>query len=139
SDLAGPGRDRDHIADLRRRRPADRHDRRRQLRALVRPVRRLHRLRTEAGGQGPAGTYAGALIAPARRMGDPVTAEDTNTPTEPALAPVAPKQRIASLDLIRGLAVLGILAVNVGGFAATLSAYGNASLWPFPNEGWAAI
>jgi len=68
-----------------------------------------------------------------------VTAEDANTRTEPALAPVAPKQRIASLDLIRGLAVLGILAVNAAGFAAPMAAYSNADLWPFPHEGATAI
>lgn len=68
-----------------------------------------------------------------------MTAEQTTITTEPALAPVTPKQRIATLDLIRGLAVLGILAVNAGGFAATMSAYSIADLWPFPNEGWAAV
>jgi len=75
----------------------------------------------------------------ARRMGDPVTVEDTTTRSEARLAPVAPRQRIATLDLIRGLAVLGILAVNADGFATTMSAYGSIDLWPFPNEGWTAI
>ncbi|WP_255567913.1 DUF418 domain-containing protein [Brevundimonas sp. PAMC22021] len=51
----------------------------------------------------------------------------------------APRARIATLDLIRGLAVLGILAVNADGFAATFGAYGSADLWPFPNEGATAI
>ncbi|MFN3838621.1 MAG: DUF418 domain-containing protein [Brevundimonas sp.] len=46
--------------------------------------------------------------------------------------------RIPTLDLIRGLAVLGILAVNAGGFAATLSAYGSPGLWPFADTGASA-
>ena len=57
---------------------------------------------------------------------------------EVAPRPIAPKDRIATLDLIRGLAVLGILAVNAGGFAATFSAYGSSELWPFPTEGASA-
>jgi uncharacterized protein len=54
-------------------------------------------------------------------------------------APVAPKARIQALDLIRGLAILGILAVNADGFAAPLSAYGSTHTWPFANEGATAI
>ena len=56
----------------------------------------------------------------------------SDTPPAPAV------ERIATLDLVRGLAVLGILAVNAGGFAATLSAYGSPGLWPFPDTGASA-
>lgn len=67
-----------------------------------------------------------------------MTTEDTTITAEP-LAPIAPKQRIASLDLIRGLAVLGILAVNAAGFATTMSSYSVPDLWPFPHEGATAV
>jgi len=67
-------------------------------------------------------------------MSQDAAVEEAATP-----APVAPKQRIATLDLIRGLAILGILAVNADGFAGPMSAYGSAALWPFPNEGATAL
>ena len=54
-------------------------------------------------------------------------------------APVKAKARIQALDLIRGLAILGILAVNADGFAAPMSGSLNPAAWPFPNEGWTAI
>jgi len=43
--------------------------------------------------------------------------------------------RIANLDVLRGLGVLGILAVNVAAFAQPFSAYAWPALHPFPNEG----
>lgn len=54
-------------------------------------------------------------------------------------APVKAKVRIQALDLIRGMAILGILAVNADGFAAPLLASLNPATWPFPHEGWTAI
>lgn len=36
--------------------------------------------------------------------------------TAPALAPTAPKERIAILDSLRGFAILGILLMNIGSF-----------------------
>ncbi len=63
-----------------------------------------------------------------------MTTFDTGTP-----APVRPGDRIATLDLVRGLAVLGILAVNAGGFAVTFAGYSAADFWPFPNDGPSAI
>ncbi|MFC3173860.1 DUF418 domain-containing protein [Novosphingobium bradum] len=38
------------------------------------------------------------------------------------LSPAGERQRLASLDLLRGLAVLGILAINIGGFAGPIAA-----------------
>lgn len=50
-------------------------------------------------------------------------------------SPVRPQDRIATLDLLRGLGVLGILAVNAAAFAAPPGAYFNPLAWPFPFEG----
>ena len=53
--------------------------------------------------------------------------------------PVLGKLRIQALDVIRGLAILGILAVNADGFAAPQSASLKPAMWLFPNVGWTAI
>ncbi len=44
-------------------------------------------------------------------------------------APVAESQRIASLDVLRGFAVLGILAMNIGAFSMTSAAYFNPTAY----------
>lgn len=49
--------------------------------------------------------------------------------------PVAPKDRTRSLDAMRGLAVLGILAVNIVAFAFPFGVYMDAGLSPQPMEG----
>lgn len=51
----------------------------------------------------------------------------------------ARKIRIQALDVIRGISILGILAVNADGFAAPQSASLNPANWPFPNKGSTAI
>jgi len=55
------------------------------------------------------------------------------------LAPVKVKNRIATLDVMRGVAVLGILAVNIPAFAYPSAVYFNPELGPFPLIGNAAI
>lgn len=45
-----------------------------------------------------------------------MTMDDTDRDAAEMLSPVAATSRIASLDVMRGLAVLGILAVNVVSF-----------------------
>ncbi|MBK7405581.1 MAG: DUF418 domain-containing protein [Phycisphaerales bacterium] len=47
-------------------------------------------------------------------------------------APVAQARRIESLDVLRGLAVLGILAMNVMTFAMPIAAYSNPTVFPAP-------
>ncbi len=49
---------------------------------------------------------------------------------EPRPQPVAPKDRTRSLDAMRGLAVLGILAVNIVAFAFPFGVYMDADLAP---------
>ncbi|MDN4055315.1 DUF418 domain-containing protein [Massilia sp. YIM B02763] len=49
------------------------------------------------------------------------------------------RARIQSLDVIRGVSILGILAVNADGFAVPMEAAMNPLTWPFPNEGWTAL
>lgn len=55
------------------------------------------------------------------------------------VAPIRAKARIPSLDVIRGLSILGILAVNADGFAAPTVASLKPLIWPFGNQGWTAI
>lgn len=59
--------------------------------------------------------------------------------TEKVVKPMTEKGRIQTLDVIRGLAILGILAVNADGFAAPQSASLKPTMWLYPNEGWTAI
>lgn len=60
-------------------------------------------------------------------------APDTTAATAP------PEARIQALDVIRGFAILGILAVNADGYAAPQSASLKPAMWLFGNEGRTAI
>ena len=64
-----------------------------------------------------------------------MTMDDTDKDAAEILSPVAATSRIASLDVMRGLAVLGILAVNVVSFGLPVMVYQDASLSPFPVTG----
>jgi uncharacterized protein len=59
--------------------------------------------------------------------------------TDNVLAQVKTKARVQSLDVIRGVAILGILPVNSDGFATPTVASLKPLIWPFPNQGWTAI
>lgn len=54
------------------------------------------------------------------------------------LSPTREAERIDTLDVLRGLGVLGILAVNATAFAYPMEAYGNPINTPFPFEGLSA-
>lgn len=43
--------------------------------------------------------------------------------------PVAATERIPALDVLRGIAILGILVMNIQGFALPFAAYSNPSVW----------
>lgn len=62
---------------------------------------------------------------------------DTNAPDDivPVLRPVAAGERHLSLDILRGLGVMGILAVNAVGFAQPMSVYISPELSPHPLVG----
>jgi uncharacterized protein len=57
----------------------------------------------------------------------PVTESPMIAPTA-ALAPVAAKDRVSSVDTLRGFALLGILAMNIIAFALPMAAYMNPLL-----------
>ena len=61
-----------------------------------------------------------------------MTMDDNEADAAPMLSPVVATSRIASLDVMRGLAVLGILAVNVVSFGLPVMVYQDASLSSFP-------
>lgn len=64
----------------------------------------------------------------------------TGTKPAPALdAPAKATFRIQTLDVIRGVAILGILAVNADGFAAPMSAALHIYTWLFAKHGWSAF
>lgn len=63
----------------------------------------------------------------------PVTIVDAR----PSWGPVQPEERIALIDVLRGLALFGIIAANMRGFAGPLQAYFRPSLvWTTPSDFW---
>ena len=58
-------------------------------------------------------------------MSDAESNHSTDTAAPAHGAPVAPEERFASLDILRGVAILGILVMNIYAFAMPFSAYMN--------------
>jgi uncharacterized protein len=52
----------------------------------------------------------------------------TSHASEPALVPIAASERISSVDVVRGVAVLGILLMNIIGFAFHAAVYGDPTV-----------
>lgn len=67
-------------------------------------------------------------------MHNPPAVDRFPRPRDLAKAP-----RIPSLDIIRGVAILGVLAVNADGFAVPIHASLNPHAWPFGNGGATAV
>jgi len=51
-----------------------------------------------------------------------------NHGTSALLNPLGKKQRIKSIDVLRGIAVFGILLMNISGFGLPMPAYGDPSI-----------
>lgn len=63
-------------------------------------------------------------------MADGVSAAGGTVLEAPHAAPVVQSQRIASIDVLRGVALLGIFAMNVMTFAMPMAAYMNPTSYP---------
>jgi len=48
---------------------------------------------------------------------------------QPATAPTRPTERIVAIDILRGFALLGILIMNIQGFAMPAAAYANPTVY----------
>ena len=76
--------------------------------------------------------FYGSRVSDKRKMKPLAIAADN------VLAPIKVKARIQSIDVIRGLSILGILAVNADGFWVPTVASLKPLIWPFPNQCWTA-
>lgn len=63
----------------------------------------------------------------------PLQTDHATAATPPG--PVLERERILALDLLRGFAVLGILVMNIQGFAEIFAAYQNPTAYPHSLEG----
>ena len=76
----------------------------------------------------PPSSVSGQASRTGRTLNRPAAcpqARPSPTPEAPITTPVTRSERIVAIDVLRGFAVLGILIVNVQGFARVSSAYSN--------------
>lgn len=68
-----------------------------------------------------------------RPEADPISpaavCDGTRATASPPAAPTASQERVVSLDVLRGLALLGILVMNIQAFSMPLAAYVNPTVW----------
>ena len=102
-------------------------------------------MRRRGGGPDPDTDHTASAVSRQGRPRGTLDAARTPRPglETPITAPAPQSERIVSIDVLRGFAVLGILIVNIQGFARVASAYMNpssgrvlegADLWT-----WAAV
>src|SRR5947209_10848105 len=60
------------------------------------------------------------------------------TEPKPEMAPVAAHERIDVIDILRGMALFGILTANMRGFGAPAQVYGNINRMFTSNADWIA-
>jgi uncharacterized protein len=61
-------------------------------------------------------------------VADPVVVSGTPERASVGFAPVSQRERLSSVDVVRGIAVLGILLMNIIGFAFHVAAYGDPTV-----------
>ena len=69
-----------------------------------------------------------AEITPDLPVSESPEAPPVAAPATPMVAPVSATERISSMDVVRGFALLGILAMNIVGFAFHPSVYGDPTV-----------
>ncbi|MEZ6234710.1 MAG: DUF418 domain-containing protein [Phycisphaerales bacterium] len=87
-----------------------------------------HREASATPDQPPAAPPAHGDIPPT----EPI---DPTAPPGPPPTPITEADRYQSLDVLRGFAVLGILAMNIMAFSGPFAGYTNPTIWPLPYEG----
>lgn len=83
----------------------------------------------------PEPTEAGVTTTPADSAALPITV--VKAPAAPTWGPVQAEERIALIDVLRGLSLFGIIAANMRGFEGPRAAYFHTStLWQTRSDFW---